>query len=126
MSVRSIALILGTAVAFAACTGGPPNTIPLHTAAGPVAICDDALASGVLRNNRPNGLALEASNGDAIVVLWPFGYRSRGLVGNMELVDPSGATVAREGEFVQMAGGTNADGVFVACAGTIKAAPPRG
>jgi hypothetical protein len=119
MSARSVALSLVAAATLAACT-----TIPLHTATAPAAACDAALAVGTLMNNRPNGLALRATNGERILVLWPFGYSSRGFVGSMELVDQNGNAIVREGDVVEMAGGTNADGVFVACAGTVKRIPP--
>jgi hypothetical protein len=119
MSTRSVVLSLVAGATLAAC-----STIPLHTAAAPVAACDEALAVGTLTNNRPNGLALRAANGEGILVLWPFGYSSRGFVGSMELVDQNGIAIAREGDVVEMAGGTNADGVFIACAGTVKRIPP--
>jgi hypothetical protein len=87
--------------------------------------CDLALASGTLTNNRPDGLALRAADGSIQRVLWPFGYSSRGFVGSMELVDPTGAAIAREGDFIQMGGGLDGEGIFAACAGTVaKAAPP--
>jgi hypothetical protein len=118
MSARSVILSLVAAGTLAACT-----TIPLRTAAAPAAACDAALAVGTLTNNRPNGLALRTTSGEVTLVLWPFGYSTRGFVGSMELVDQTGSAIAREGDVVQMAGGTNADGVFVACAGTVKRIP---
>ena len=101
------------------------NTIALHTADAPTADCDVALLSGILTNNRPNGLALRSNAGEGVLVLWPFGYSSRGFVGSMEVVDRNGQVIAREGDFVQMGGGTNADGAFVACAGTIRKVEPQ-
>jgi pectin methylesterase-like acyl-CoA thioesterase len=120
VSVRSLALTFVAVMTLAAC-----NSIPLHTAPGPAAACDEALATGTLTSNRPNGLALQTSDDQVLLVLWPFGYTSRGFVGSMELVDPSGATIAREGDVVEMTGGTNGDGTFVACAGTVKRAASR-
>lgn len=120
MTRRAIAIKAAVVVALAACT-----TISLRTADAPTRACDQALASGILVSSRQSGLALSEPDGPNIIVLWPFGYTSRGFVGSMELVDPTGRTIAREGETVRMAGGTNLDGVFVACSGTIeKAAPP--
>jgi hypothetical protein len=117
---RAIAIKAAIVVALAACT-----TISLRTADAPATSCDLARLTGILTNNRPNGLALREPDGTGVNVLWPFGYSSRGFVGSMELIDPTGRSIAREGDTVQMAGGTNLDGVFVACSGTIeKAAPP--
>lgn len=120
MSSRWIAL------AFVAAIVAGCNTNPLRTAPGPATACDDALATGTLTNNRPNGLALRAADGTILDVLWPFGYSSRGFVGSMELVDPNGQAIAREGDLVEMGGGTNREGVFVACAGSIKVVRPPG
>jgi hypothetical protein len=108
-------------VALAGC-----NTVPLRTAAAPVDACDMALVSGTLTNNRPNGLALRTPDGEGILILWPFGYQSRGFVGSMELVDDKGQAIAREGDVVEMSGGMGADGLFVACAGTVRRIPPPG
>lgn len=120
MNRAALALIL-LVVVLAGC-----SMVPLRTAPAPAAACDMALASGQLLINRPNGLALRAPNGDGILVLWPFGYSSRGFVGSMELVHETGRVIPREGDFVEMAGGTGADGVFVACAGTIRLVPSPG
>lgn len=102
------------------------NTVPLHTATGPVQACDGAITSGRLTNNRPNGLALQAPDGATTLVLWPFGYSTRGFVGSMELVDDQGRVIAREGDNVEVGGGMGGDGFFAACAGTIRVVPPGG
>jgi hypothetical protein len=117
---RSIALTI-VAATIAACA-----TISLRTADAPTNTCDLALVSGILTNNRPNGLALREPDGQVVLVLWPFGYSSRGFVGSMELVDATGKSVAREGDPVQMSGGTNGDGVFVACGGSVVKVQPQG
>jgi hypothetical protein len=44
----------------------------------------------------------------------------------MELVEATGKSVAREGDPVQMSGGTNGDGVFVACGGSVVKVQPQG
>lgn len=126
MKTRSRGLVAGPLLAIiAAASVVGCNSIPLRTAAAPATACDMALASGTLTNNRPDGLALRVADGSIERVLWPFGYSSRGFVGSMELVGPTGAAIAREGDSVQMGGGVNGDGIFVVCAGTVaKVAPP--
>lgn len=119
MTLRSIALGVALLAAVAGC-----STISLRTADAPTRDCDQALLRGILTNDRPNGLALRELDGTGVNVLWPFGYSSRGFVGSMELVDPTGNSIARDGDWVEMAGGSNLDDVFVACAGTIKKVPP--
>jgi hypothetical protein len=125
-SARRLAalFVLLVATALSGCGTTQLSTIPLHTAAKPETACDAALATGRLTNNRPNGLALQGANGETSLVLWPFGYRTQGVVGSMELIDDHGQFVAREGDMVEMTGGMGTEGFFVACAGTIKVVPP--
>jgi hypothetical protein len=120
-SNRRIAMIivLAATFAFAGCT-----TLSLRTADAPTRDCDQALMRGILASSRQSGLALREPDGPNVIVLWPFGYSSRGFVGSLELVDRTGSSIAREGDTVEMAGGTNLDGIFVACAGTIKKVQP--
>jgi hypothetical protein len=122
-SYRRIAtiIVLTAVLGLAGC-----STLSLRTANAPTTACDLALARGILASSRESGLALREPEGPNIIVLWPFGYSSRGFVGSMELVDPTGSSIAREGDTVEMAGGMNLDGVFVACAGTIKKVAPPG
>jgi hypothetical protein len=47
--------------------------------------------------------------------MWPFGYSTRLVDGVIELVDSSGAFVAREGDVVQMGGGFGTNGLFYSC-----------
>ncbi len=119
---RAAALLLLVAVVALLLAGC--NTVPLRTASAPATACDAALTSGTLVNNRPNGLALTAANGEGIEVLWPYGYSSRGIVGSMELLDERGQSIAREGDYVEIGGGSDGQGVFVACAGSIRVVPP--
>jgi hypothetical protein len=111
---RGSALLLAAAV-IAGCASPV-----LRTAPAPADVCDDALASGRLVTSRQSGLALVPPEGAATLVIWPFGYGSRGFVGSIELVDEKGTTVAREGQFVQVGGGLGVDGFFVACAGSVQ------
>ena len=116
-SYRRIAtiIVLTATLGLAGC-----NTLSLRTADAPTTDCDLALARGILISSRQSGLALREPEGANVIVLWPFGYSARGFVGSIELLDPMGSSIAREGDTVEMAGGMNLDGVFVACAGTIK------
>ena len=94
MLQRILALaLLGTVLAGC-------GTVQLRTAAAPISACDDALASGRLVSSAESGLALQATDGTIVPVLWPFGYTARRGVSGIELIDNGGAVLAREGDFV--------------------------
>ena len=80
----------------------------------------DALAQGTLVPDPRTGLALATSTGERMPVMWPFGYSARLVDGEIELLDGSGAFVAREGDLIQMGGGSGANGLFYACAEDIQ------
>jgi hypothetical protein len=120
-----VSWLLVAVVAVAAVVAGCMTT-SLRTAPAPVSACDAALLGGTLVSDPANGLALTGGDGGTILVLWPYGYSARGIPGNIELVDETGRTVAREGALIEMGGGSGANGVFVACAGTIRPVPPPG
>lgn len=121
LRVASLSLVVGlTAVMVAACASEPapsstPQSITLLTQPAPAQGCDDALAQGTLVPDPRSGLALASGNGERTPVMWPFGYSARLVDGVIELVDSSGALVAREGDMVQMGGGFGASGLFYSC-----------
>ena len=76
------------------------GSVQLRTASAPVSACEDALASGRLVANAQSGLALQASDGSIVPLLWPYGYAARRGVTGIELLDNGGAVLAREGDFI--------------------------
>ncbi len=96
--------------------GPTPVSITLLTEPAPAQACMDALAQGTLVPDPRTGLALATSDGQRMPVMWPFGYSARLVNGEIELLDDSGAFVAREGDTVQMGGGSGQNGLFFACA----------
>ena len=115
MAVVAAALL---ALATVAC-----NQLVLRTAPAPQEACDAALISGRLVSSRESGLALQVTGEPNFPVTWPFGYRLGGFVGSLELQDETGRILAREGDVIQLSGGTSGDGSFIACAGTISVVP---
>ena len=111
---RSLAALALTVV-VAAC-GAP---VGLRTQPGPISACMDALATGTLVTSNVSGLAIRAGDGAVIEVEWPFEYTARRETVGLVLIDSAGQIVAREGQLIQMGGGTGADGVFYACPGSI-------
>ena len=85
--------------------------------------CDAALLEGELLAADQDGFIVSHEEGFVTAVIWPDGYEVRD--GNArELVDPSGAVVAREGDFVALGGGMNLDDTaFVVC-GPFTVTPP--
>lgn len=95
-------------------------SITLLTAPGPVDACMDALAQGTLVPDPRSGLALATSSGERMAVMWPFGFSAHLVDTDIVLVDESGELVAREGDVIQMGGGSGANGLFYACAEGIQ------
>jgi hypothetical protein len=81
------------------------SRIWLLTADGPSLACRDALGGGRLVADARSGLAVVDEEGEVTVVRWPFGYTARQEVGRIALVDPTGRTVARDGDTIRFAGG---------------------
>lgn len=112
---RSLAALALTVV-VAAC--GVP--VGLRTQSAPISACMDALATGTLITSNLSGLAIRAEDGAIVEVEWPFEYTARREAVGLVLIDSVGQIVAREGQLIQMGGGTGADGVFHACPGSIS------
>ena len=98
---RLIALILATTVVLtgAGCMG-----------------CPTALLEGTLVADGTGGLAVQAPEGGVIEVHWPDGVGVGTDGDHLALKNPLGFVIAREGEFVSMAGGVPGDSPeFAAC-----------
>lgn len=120
MTRHSVAGFLITVMLVSAC-GAP---VALRTQPAPISACMDALATGTLVASPQSGLAIRGGEeGTVTEVEWPFEYTARREVTGLVLVDSAGQVVAREGEVIQMGGGTGADGVFYACPGSISVVP---
>ena len=117
----SVIAALLVAIVVAAC-GAP---VGLRTQPGPISACEDALATGTLVTNNQTGLGIRGADGTVQGVEWPFEYTARRDVGGLALYDSVNVLVAREGQVIQMGGGTDDDGVWHACPGSIKVIPPE-
>jgi hypothetical protein len=115
MPLRRFLLALSVAIALAAC--GTP--VALRTAPAKVNACDLALLVGELVASTKSGLAVR--NADTVTeVVWPFGYSAARETTGLVLRDDTGKVVAHEGQRVTVGGGGSAEGVFVACAGSVQ------
>ena len=115
MTLRPLASATLALLILAGC--GVP--VGLRTQPVPISACMDALATGTLISSNLSGLAIKADDGTVTEVEWPFEYTARREAQGLTLVDSVGQVVAREGQLIQMGGGTGADGVFHACPGSI-------
>lgn len=115
-----LAVFAGACTEAAAETPTLPAAAQLLTQRAPAQGCDEALAQGRLGPDVRSGLGLIAPDGETQAVTWPFGYSVVVVEGMLVLLDEAGRIVAREGELIQMGGGTGADGTFYACPGTIQ------
>ena len=77
--------------------------------------CPAALLEGELIADDAAGFIVRHAEGFVTPIVWPDGYavRDRDV---RQLIDPAGNAVAREGDFVSLGGGMNADdSAFVVC-----------
>ncbi len=82
--------------------------------------CPTALLEGVLVDDGSGGLAVKAPEGAVVPVHWPDGVGVGADDGHLALKNPLGSVIAREGEFVSMAGGVPGDGPGFAACGPIS------
>jgi hypothetical protein len=117
MTRHAFAAVLLAAMLISGC-GAP---VGLRTQPGPISACMDALATGVLVTSNLSGLAIRGGEDRTVTeVEWPFEYTARHDGVGVVLVDSAGQVIAREGQLIQMGGGTGADGVWHACPGSIS------
>ena len=111
-SVLNLALL---AALLAACAAAPPvGPVRINTG-GPSNVCAAAAVGGILAYDTTYGLGFKS--GDRVrVVVWPYGYSARREQdGVVVLIDPSGRTVAREGDRIAAAGALGDYATFVMC-----------
>jgi hypothetical protein len=107
---------------FAACTSAAIGPVTIQTSA-PAPVCAAARVSGSLVADPVYGLAFK-SDGGVRGVVWPNGYSARrGKDGVVVLIDPSGRTVAREGDTIVSAGAWSDDDIAFPC-GELEVNPP--
>jgi hypothetical protein len=106
-----LALLLGACAGgpFADATPLPPD--PSGTAEG----CPAAQLEGELLRDDGDGFLVRHAEGFVTPIVWPEGYSVRDGE-TRELIDPTGAVVAREGDSVSLGGGfTPNDTAFLVC-----------
>jgi hypothetical protein len=111
---RSVLNFVLLAALLAACASAPVGPVSINTAA-PGGLCAAAAVGGTLAYDSTYGLGFES--GDHVrVVVWPYGYSARREQdGVVVLIDPSGRTVAREGDRIAAAGALGDYATFVMC-----------
>jgi hypothetical protein len=118
-----LALALGVAV-------GACMPVQLRTQPAPISACDAALASGRLVSSPRSGLALGNAAGVVTTeVVWPFGYAARRDATGLVLLDsqePDGTVLAREGDWIEVGGGSDGSGAFVVCPASLRVTAPAG
>ena len=104
--MRALLLVVALVVSLAASVTGCDTACPL------------GLAEGVLIREG-DALVLQGSDGDTVVVDWPSGNDVRDDGGTLVLVEWLGSVKAREGDKIQVGGGTRDDGSVQACGGVV-------
>ena len=113
IGLRGVALLL-VATLVAGCS------VALRTRPADISACDAALVEGLLARSSETGAGLLGNDGSVQPIAWPFGYAARIGIGGLELLDETGATVAREGDRISAGGGEDGNGVFVVCPGSVQ------
>ena len=103
-------LVLTALLALAACDAATEPevfVIVVPTQPPPVGLqaCMSALLTGTLVTDQRWGMAVRASDGSVIKVMWPNGYVGRASDAGVELLDGKGAVVGRAGEQIEIGGG---------------------
>ena len=112
---RSVLFLVLLAAVLASCAApAKVGPIPINTGA-PSNVCAAAAVGGVLVYDSTYGLGFKGSD-HVRVVVWPYGFSARrGQDGVVVLIDPSGRTVAREGDRIAAAGALGDYATFVMC-----------
>jgi len=126
--ICAIALLLGLALATAAC-GAATLPASLRTAQVEPQACMDALMSGSLERHPQTGLGIGTSDVEITPVEWPFGYSARMDVASLVLLNEKGVVVAREHDRVSVGGAMGGagpiPGLWFAC-GAVQAESNEG
>jgi len=85
--------------------------------------CMAALIEGQLIESDSSGVGLKDSYGLVRDVIWPWGYSAK-RAGGLLLIDDHGATVARVGDIVRLAGGEAEGQAWTVCPGTVEVRAP--
>ena len=94
--------------------GACATPLPFEPTATPEA-CSAALLEGVLLRDDAAGFLVRHAEGFVTPIVWPDGYSVRDE-DVLELLDPAGAVVAREGDSVSAGGGMiGNDEAFAVC-----------
>ena len=118
MKVAALAVVI---VVVAGCTS-PVGPVTIQTQA-PTTVCAAARVGGVLVADAAYGLAFR-SDGGIRGVVWPNGYSARREQdGVVVLIDPSGRTVAKEGDTIASGGSSQGDDIAFPC-GELQVNPP--
>lgn len=111
MTVAALAVLI---VVIAGCAPAPIGPVTIQTQP-PRTVCEAARVGGVLVADPAYGLAFK-SDGATRGVVWPNGYSARREKdGVVVLIDPSGRTVAREGDAILSAGNWHGDDIAFPC-----------
>jgi hypothetical protein len=109
--MRSIRLlVLSTVLALAACdAAAEPDVfviaVPTQPPPAGQQACMSALLIGTLVTDQRWGMAVRASDGGVMKVVWPNGYVGRASEAGVELLDGRGAVIGRAGEQIEVGGG---------------------
>jgi len=106
MSVKSAAVVV-LAAPEAAC-GAADGPVVIRTQAQPLEVCEAARGGRTLVADPTFRLAFE-NPGYRQGATWPYGYSAHRESGVIVLFDPSGKTIADEGDRILAAGGVATD-----------------
>ncbi len=96
-------VLFAAALTLLAACGPSDGPVAIQTLP-PGIVCNAARVGGTLVPDPSFGVGLQ--NGDRRDgAVWPNGYSARRVNGVIELLDPSGAVVARQGDHILAAGG---------------------
>ena len=113
MRRRGASTLLAFAFTFVGAACSPDTDQKTATVACPTAVIRGTLE--VLGAD----IGLFATDSRHLLVIWPFGYSTREVDGQLSVVDPAGGVVARVGDSVEIPGGELRVGEWHACGNPI-------